>query len=760
MFALVNMAFTNTRGGRAIVLLCAGGLFAGLNPVHAQESKMLEEVVITATSVDGDYARRDASTATKTDTPLLETPVNIQVVTQQVLQDQKDINLDGALKNISGVLSYSQSGNLESITIRGFDTNQTIFLDGFRMYDHFSAGLQPLTNIDRVEVMKGPAATLYGQSEPGGIVNLVSKQPQATPYLLLEQSAGSWRHYLTKIDATGPMNESKTLLYRLDGSYDRSDSWRDGIWSRSEFIAPSFTWIVSPQVKMTFRLTHNHNPLNSDNGQILPLVNNQIVPLPRSVNFYDPAYTGGENNITTFGFDVSYEFNQDWAVKGKLFGSDASSSGIGVNAGGFLAPGTPGNIGNGWNVQLGYPQYQSGAASYQQSSERNKATEIDLTGHFETANLKHTVLIGGNYQYHSEPVLVVSGSPNSTPVLPAAFTAGAPISLDPNNLYFADSHSFDFGAYIQDQVKLPHHLDLLAGLSYQDWRTNGSSATYGSTNIANGFASSGPTQPYGDSAVTPRIGAVWEAETWLSVYAQYSDNFFPNTAYDYLHRTIKATGARNREVGVKTEFDGGRLQSTVAYYDLTKTNVPAADTNPAHLILPECRPTGPGCSIAIGEINSHGLELDIQGRITPAWNVIVTYAFTDAKVTFDPNVPSTQGHRLQNVPHAMGSVWTTYDLRQGDSAVWTFGGGTTARGSSVDGSNTVTTPGYVVFDAMARYSKKWRTSKLTLQLNATNIFNTDYYANGGYDYAYNGAPFTGVTYGLPRFVEGTVRLEY
>jgi iron complex outermembrane receptor protein len=708
---------------------------------------------------DSGYAAKQAATATKTDTPLMETPVNIQVVTQQVMQDQQATTLDTVLNNVSGVISYEQSGNLESIIVRGFDTNQTIFLDGFRIYDHFGNGLQNLTNIESVEVMKGPAATLYGEAQPGGIVNLVSKQPQAVPYYAVELSAGSWSHFITKFDATGPLNEDKTLLYRLDGSYETSSSWRDGIWSRSTSITPTVKWIISPQTQATIKISYTHNPMNSDNAQIVPLVNNQIVPIPRTVNIYDPSQTWQTNDMTSITLDWSHQFNDDWTVKNKWLSYSAKSNGVFVN-GSFVPPGTPGNIGSGWNAQLGYPAYGVGAASGQLSNEQNLATELDLTGHFTTAQLKHTLLLGADYAIHTEPVTVISGMPNSTPLVPVSYTASVPVYLDPNNLYSSDTRSVDKGLYVQDQVKLPHHVDILAGLRYQSWSQTSWSNLYGSTNVANGVAGYSVGTPYSDSAVTPRLGVVWEAQKWLSLYGQYSEGYFPNTALDYLGNTLKATGANDKEVGIKTETQGGRLKTTLDYFDLTKTNVSAPDTNVAHLALPNCMPGGPGCFITIGEVNSKGIELDVQGEVTPDWNVILTYAYTDARVTVDGNTPSLVGNRMQNVPFNMGSLWNTYDFRQGELAGWTLGGGAVARGSSVDSSNTVNTPGYVIFNAMARYSTKWNNAKLTAQLNINNLFNTDYFASSSYDYACNGCSYAGVTYGIPRSALATVRLEY
>ena len=221
--------------------------------------------------------------------------------------------------------------------------------------------------------------------------------------------------------------------------------------------------------------------MNMDNAQIVPLENNQIVPIPRTVNVYDPSQTSQTNDMTSITLDWSHQFNDDWTIRNKWLSYSAKSSGTAIN-GSFLPPGTPGNPYSGWNVQLGFPSYGSGALSYQASNEQNQATELDLTGHFDTAGLKHTLLLGADYAIHTEPVTVIGGMANSTPIVPVTYTVSVPVYLDPNNLYSADQRSVDKGLYVQDQVKLPHNVDILAGLRYQSWSQTSWFSLDGSTN--------------------------------------------------------------------------------------------------------------------------------------------------------------------------------------------------------------------------------------------------------------------------------------
>ncbi|HUN94397.1 MAG TPA: TonB-dependent siderophore receptor [Burkholderiaceae bacterium] len=718
---------------------------------------------IVGTRLNQDYATPNASAGTKTDTPLMETPVNVQVIPQRLLTDQGATTLEQALTNVSGVVSYGNGGDIQDTIIRGFDTGQVLFLDGVRIYDHLGNGLLTLAGVDHIEVVKGPAAVLYGETEPGGFVNVVTKDPQPIPYYAFEQSVGSWKHSITRFDATGPLDAERAVQYRLDGSYETGDSWRDGIWSKSGFIAPSLAWVVTPRDRLTVKYFFDHNPMIPDNGQNVPLLaDGTLVNIPRHVNLYDPSGVWQRNDISRTKVDYVHAFNDEWQVKGQVTHYSAKSSGLFVNGQSFIPPGTPGNVGSDWNFQLGYPIYGSGMAGTQNSNERTKAASVDLTGQFDTMGARHSVLVGSDFSKYDEPTAYVGGVPTNTPIVPVDYTSSEPALLDPNSLSQSNQQIYDAGFYAQDQIKLGR-FDVLLGLRYQAWHQDSLSLLqYGSTNVANGTAFYLPATAYHQSAVTPRAGIVWEAKSWLSVYALYADGFFPNSGFDFQHQTLKATGANDKEIGLKYQSADKKLQATLGWYDLVKTKVPSADLVHFDPLTHQF-----DFQTTIGAERSRGVEFDLQGQILPNWSMILTYAYTNAKVTADSNstattgIASTLGNRLGATPMNAASFWTTYDLLALDSGRWTIGGGIVAREATLDLTNTFTTPGYHIVNLMTRYAARIRGVTLSAQLNVDNAFNKAYFANGYYDYGAAGTgAFAGVKYGDPRAYMATLRLEY
>ncbi|MGH8614869.1 MAG: TonB-dependent siderophore receptor [Gammaproteobacteria bacterium] len=201
---------------------------------------VLPEMTVTATpGGEVGYTVPNASTATKTDTPIMETPVSIQVVPRQVLQDQQAIRIEDAVKNVSGVQTSFNYGteNYPDFFIRGFNTNATVFRNGFRAYGDFGTA-----NLERIEVLKGPASVLYGRIEPGGLINLVNKRPLFSPYYSIQQQFGSYDLYRTTIDATGPLLSDSSLAYRFNLEYLDKNSFRDFVSTERIFVAPSLTW--------------------------------------------------------------------------------------------------------------------------------------------------------------------------------------------------------------------------------------------------------------------------------------------------------------------------------------------------------------------------------------------------------------------------------------------------------------------------------------------------------------------------------------
>lgn len=592
-----------------------------------------------------DYVQPDATTGTKTDTPVMETPLNVQVISKQVLKDQQVIRLDQALKNVSGVTTTRAASGafVEKLFIRGFSTN-TLFRNGFRIDDgdrNLGNG-QQFANVESIEVLKGPAAILYGRVEPGGMVNIITKQPLATPYYSLNQQFGSYDLYRTSIDATGPLTKDDTLLYRMNASYQSNNSFRDLVSNEDVFLAPVLKWNISPRTQATLEMEYQHENSNVDQ-QILPfdLNTNKFIDIPHSRNLLERNPLETENIFV--GLNWSHQFNDDCSIKHQVAYKSQD-----FRAGVLYIPAE-----NVTELQDQLDRF----ANTRHNTLDTVATILDLTGHFKTWELEHTLLFGGDY-YRFDTDLddsisdsfasgIFSSISISNPVHPSN-----PLVIDPSTRFKSNISTDNYGLYLQDQIKLPYNVHVMGGLRYQYIHSTSESGL-----ISDGLT---PGAAQTEDAVTPRVGILWQPKKWLSLYSNYAENFGPNSFNTFAFGDIllPPTSAQQWEVGAKTEFFDGRLRATLAYYDLTKQNVATRDTDPAHF----CNGGGAGsCSIAVGEARSQGPELDIQGELLPGWNVIVTYTNQNVRVTKSNDTAESGstflvGNRLEFVPRNIGNL--------------------------------------------------------------------------------------------------------
>ncbi|MFA5985011.1 MAG: TonB-dependent receptor [Methylococcaceae bacterium] len=728
-----------------------------------------------------DYTLPNATAGTKTDTPIIETPLNVQVISKQVLKDQQAITLGDALKNVSGVVvtPITNFGNnrfdnggisATSITLRGFQS-QTYFRNGFRLQQ--GAGARELANVEAIEVLKGPAAVLYGLVEPGGIVNVVTKQPQATPYYSFNQQFGSFDNYRTTADATGPVAGHEDLLYRLNVSYQTTSGFQDFTGKDDVFVAPVFTWLISPKTQATVEFEYNRQHAGIGSS-LNPYINGQLLDIPLSRNYgeYSPAVT------ETFfgGINWSHQFNEDWSLKHRfsvnqqnfnspsylqpsgVFGPDIFAAIVGLNS----AP------------YSGLPVIRQSASNVFQNN--TYSTNLDLVGHFDTLGLKHTLLLGGDYYRINNlgnvirpPVDEFSTIDPFNPVHP-----GVPVQLTRNETILNSQQQIDqYGLYLQDQIKLPYEVHVTGGFRYQNLHQD-----IQNIDTTGEIALSRTVQS--QDAVTPRFGLLWHPQQWVSLYANYSESFGVNTGLVFISEgnfaSVAPTSATQYEGGIKTEFFDGRLRATLGYYDLTKTNTAVSDPDQTH----NCG-QGPGsCSLAIGEVRSQGPELDIQGEILPGWNAIATWANVDVRVTksLDSNTLVSDangngfkvGDRLFNVPRNTASFWSTYEFLAGDLKGLKFGGGVNIQEGAIGASGVnftnaippIKVPGYATLNLLAAYSRHIGKAKITLQLNVDNLLDKRYYTNinGILNDPDTQAFGAYAAFGAPRTFLGSINIQY
>jgi iron complex outermembrane receptor protein len=655
------------------------------------------------------YKVPDAVTATKTDTPIMQTPVTVQVVPQQVLQDQQVTRLGDSLNNVAGVIHNNDSyGTGDSFSIRGFDQMETTYEDGLKLDQYTTSGLtRSLANIEQVEVVKGPASVLYGRAEPGGLVNIVTKKPLDIPYYSLEQQAGSYDFFRTTLDATGPLNTNKTFLYRFNLDYENAGSFRDFVYDHRLFLFPTLQWKPDDQNQVTLQLKYGTGTEIFDNG-IPFLTNGTPANIPISRNLVEPNANGGTESEYYAKLFASHDFNDDWklGVTYKTEYHDAPSPNAQYYAGD--ADGN-GDLQRFWFVTDVFHHL-------------THQVVIDLTGKFETFGIKHTALAGFDY-YHQEgyysigqPSLPVPSINIYNPIYGQPFPP-----LDPTQSGFERSGQDAYGAYVQDQMELPGNVHLLAGFRY-DVAATFETGTF--------FSASTHDSP----PPTPRFGILWQAIPQVSLYASYTENFgaTPLGSPATPGQLLPPESAQQYEFGVKSEWFDKRLSVMASVYQLTKQNIPTTD------------PANPAYTIAIGEARSRGVELDVSGEITPGWRVIGGYSYIDCVTTKDDNSPSLEGLRFPGVPYNSASLWTTYEIQSGGLKGLKFGAGVVYRDKELAWESL---PPYT----RASYGWHIGKTKMSAQLNVNNLLDKRYFSSVNPSQAQPGEPLN---------VLGSLRVEF
>lgn len=601
-------------------------------------------------------------------------------------------------------------------SLRGF-RDAPILRDGFRQYNgsYSSLGFPEIANLERVEVLKGPASVLYGEIEPGGLINLVSKQPLDNPFYQAELQIGSRELVRPRIDISGPLTTDGSLLYRLNALYQHRESFRDYDTDAERFFAaPTLTWKISDRTDLTLALEYLDDSAFADFGTIASGNSVADIPASRVTNNPDDTITNKYFNV---GYNFEHRFNDNWTVQ-NAFRYQHSSYDYSVLALPF---------------EFDETATLTRLFADQESEARNYTLQTNLVGKLNTGSIKHTFLLGVDLNRSERNVFTALGNdPSPLDIFNPIYDQPEP---DSDTLpVFSDvtNESNRLGVYVQDQVALLDNLFILAGLRYDTVDQKAINAPIAEDD--------GSEQNQTEDAFTPRIGVVYQPIDEVSLYASYSRSFRPTTSTSASGDILRPEEGKGYEVGIKTEWLEGKLSATLAYFDITKQNVAVSD--PAF--------PGLGFSIATGEQRSRGVELDAVGEILPGWKMIASYAYTDAEVTEDTD-PDLVGSRLTGIPKHSGSLWTTYEIQTGNLQGLGFGIGFNYVGKTEGGlPNSFQVDSFFLTNAAIFYRRdNWR-----FALNFKNLFDVDYIDAVGNDRTraiYPGEPLT---------VIGSVSVEF
>ncbi|MBW4564786.1 MAG: TonB-dependent siderophore receptor [Mojavia pulchra JT2-VF2] len=673
-----------------------------------QASSSDEPIELTVTGERDGYRVQESSTATKIDAPLRDIPASVQVIPREVIEDRQVVRLSELANNVSGVQQQSGYGGLSSsgYFIRGFESGFESLRNGFKNFGFTSP--RDVANIERVEFLKGPASVLYGSANnPGGVVNTITKRPLPDPFYRVGMTIGSYDFYRPTIDLTGPLTDDKSVLYRLNVAYENSGSFRDFIENESFFISPVVTVNIGPRTSMTFEYEYQKYDYTFDRG--FP-PGNVFFQVPISRFLGEPGFNNAEFTSNVFTYNLEHQFSDDWKFRQ-----------------GFNVASVNGNTRIARNSTFSEPFLSEDGRTLPRVAEttdeeqENISLQTEVSGKFNTGSIRHNVLFGvelANYRYSYDFFSAeIAGIDIFNPVYgaqPGTFERSFADEYGGNNV----------AVYFQNLIELTPNLKLLAGGRF-DWVDS----------FYTDLAANAYDYKTSDSEFSPSVGLTYQPTDSTSVYARWSNSFNPQiSGRSRTNEQFQPETSELFEVGVKQEFFDKRLSATLAYFDITKNNVLTTD------------PEDFNFSVQTGEQKSRGVELDIRGEILPGWQIIATYAYTDAFVSGD-NDPELVNNRLQAVPYNSASLWTTYEFQQGSLQGLGFGLGLVyvdEREATLP--NTIKIPSYVRTDASIFYRRdNWRAA-----INIKNLFDTEYYESQRF-YVVPGAPLT---------ILGTVSFEF
>jgi iron complex outermembrane receptor protein len=670
----------------------------GLEPQSA--ATMQAVTVIGKTDLDPDdpynlsYTRTNTALATKTDTPLMETPASIQVVNKAVLHDQQSYRLQDAIKNVSGVQSYhSYGGEHEQFVMRGFLQSTVNYRNGIRIpFTKFD-----LANVERVEVIKGASAMMYGFGDPGGLISTVTKQPSSTPYYSVEQRFGSYDFYRTEASATGPVSKEAGLNYRLDMSYLDTGSFRDNMSNDRIFFAPTLSWEATPDTQFT--LSYEYFDENNAYDYGIPAIGNQLARIPISRTFVGRSDLRNSTTNNLVDFRIDHRLNDQVKLNAGVVSSQYQKDWQGFYTGRVNE--TPGS------------SFGNATRNYWFSPENAESLTAWVNGtfDFETYGVRHKLLLGGEYYNSQLKYQVASGSVDTinifNPNIPAVSDAQlSQIRNAPFNNVIATENTSK-AIYVQDQMTLWDKLHIMGGFRY-DWVDR--------TQDLSWWAPAGK-DARNDDVVSPRVGIVYQPVKWLSLFGSFTESFGPANDYDTGGAKLyDLFNAVQFEGGIKTQFFDGKLNASVAYFDLERTQF---FQDPSSNLINMQVPVKGG---------SKGVELDVQGQIYEGLSVIGTYAYTDAKIIDDITAPANVGNRMPFAPSHQGSAWLKYDFNQGFLQGFSLGAGVYASGRRYgDAANSYYDSAYARLDLMAAYKRKLAGVNLTTQVNVNNVNDAEYF---------------------------------
>lgn len=681
------------------------GQSAVINFTLSETSVRLDEVVVKAR-----HSLNAKQTAVgKAPIDPMDLPQSISVVNAPLMRDQQAQRLSDVIRNVNGVyLAGARAGTQETFYARGYNLgSNNLFKNGARI----NTGAMPeVSSLEKVEILKGSAAILYGNVAPGGIINMVTKQPKFNWGGEISMRAGSFDLYKPAVDVYGPI--TKDVAFRVNGTYESANSYRDVVSSERFYINPSLLFRIGKKTELIVQGDYLRHEFTPDFG-IGSLDNTVITPVGRNVFFGAPWQYAKTDQATT-SINVKHELSNNWTLS-------VTSAFQSYERDYFSTERIQAAANGDWTRPLGRAN----------NREKYYIGQADLTGKFSTGKIQHTVLAGSDVERY----------------LTTAYTYSVPATYDKINLLdpgkftprtdmptatairYTDAPVVRVGAYIQDLISITEKLKLLAGIRWSLQEARRIDTTF----IATGITKTGNVIKT-DKAFTPRVGLVYKLKETTSLFASYANNFAVNSGTDVYGNALAPSMIDQYEVGVKNDLLKGNLSVNVTAYRIVNNNLAQTAQFTADGVTPN---NNTALKELTGQTTSDGIEIDIAGRPAKGLDVTAGYSYNYMRYTKTPDAKGNykEGERLVNTPAHTANATIFYSVKKFRvGATYNYvgertGGWNNTIEQAQQYDRRIPVKGFSTIDVTAGYTFR----KLSLLAKVSNVTNSfSYYVHENY----------------------------
>jgi iron complex outermembrane receptor protein len=667
--------------------------------------QQLEEMVVTATAEPSRFYEPEAYGATRSEVPLMETPQSVRVIGEQQLEDVSAVRVSDTFDYVSGISRQNSFSDLwENYAVRGFSGDSRnaglgYLLNGFAANRGFNAP-RDSANVESIEFLKGPSAALFGASDPGGTLNVVTKKPRWEREHEISTTVGSFDFFRQTLGSTGPLTDE--FAYRFDAAFEDSNSFRDFIGRQRQFIAPAFTWKAGDRTTLEYNAEFLSAENDFDRGVFALNGRLGVVPIDRF--FGEPNDAPFENDNLTNQLRLTHELDDDWSLRAGVSSKVNSLYGFSTETRNVFPDGT-------MRRRYRFRDYDS----------QDWSAQVELHGKFKAFGMEHTVLTGADaFTFENDQLLLSGNYAVNLDVFNPVY--GQPKPALSSTIRDHTEHQDSIAVFVQDQISLSEHWKLLLGLRAENYHQR----------MDDRVAGRESTQHY--TPVIPRAAITWLPTKTLSTYFSYSESFRPSQGTDQNFDSFEPEYGTAYEIGVKYQREDGKLGATLAVFDIRKENVLVMD------------PTDPSGTFLVngGKAGSRGVEFDLGGQLTDSFRISSALTWMDARVLESSVL--REGSELLNIPRFMANVLGIQEFELPRGGKIGVGGGVVHVGarSGEEGGN-FELPAYTTFKALSY----WQCNEnLRFTLDVDNLFDeTHYVSSVSQSMVQPGSPRT-VTFGM------------